>query len=29
VCDIDEFKADDFVIEGYDPHPKIPMDMAV
>ncbi|XP_046635299.1 thymidylate synthase-like isoform X3 [Daphnia pulicaria] len=29
VSDIDDFKADDFVLEGYDPHPKIPMDMSV
>ncbi|XP_059350281.1 thymidylate synthase-like isoform X2 [Daphnia carinata] len=29
VSDIDDFKAEDFVLEGYDPHPKIPMDMAV
>lgn len=29
VPDIDDFKAEDFVLEGYDPHPKIPMDMAV
>lgn len=29
VSDIDDFKSDDFVIEGYEPHPKISMDMAV
>ena len=29
ICDIDEFKFDDFILEGYDPHPKIAMDMAV
>ena len=26
---IEDFKAEDFVLEGYDPHPKIHMDMAV
>ena len=29
VSEIDDFKAEDFVVEGYDPHPKIQMDMAV
>lgn len=29
VHDIDDFKAEDFELIGYDPHPKIAMDMAV
>ena len=29
VSNIDDFQANDFEIEGYDPHPKIAMDMAV
>ncbi len=29
VTDIDDFKTEDFVVDGYDPHPKIAMDMAV
>jgi dihydrofolate reductase/thymidylate synthase len=29
VRDIDSFQFSDFTIEGYDPHPKIAMDMAV
>lgn len=29
VDSIDDFTMDDFVLEGYKPHPKIPMDMAV
>lgn len=29
VKDIDDFKFEDFEIVGYNPHPKIPMDMAV
>ena len=29
VRDIDGFTADDVTLEGYDPHPKIAMDMAV
>nr|XP_006825075.1 PREDICTED: thymidylate synthase-like [Saccoglossus kowalevskii] len=26
---IDDFRYEDFELEGYSPHPKIPMDMAV
>lgn len=26
---IDDFKYEDFIIKGYEPHPKIEMDMAV
>jgi thymidylate synthase len=29
VAAVDEFVAEDFVLSGYDPHPKIAMDMAV
>ena len=29
VEDINSFKFEDFLIEGYNPHPKIKMDMAV
>ncbi len=29
VTDIDDFQFDDFILEGYKPHPKIKMDMAV
>ena len=28
-CSIDDFKADDFEMVGYNPHPKIDMEMAV
>lgn len=29
VNSIDDFKYDDFVLDGYNPYPKIPMQMAV
>ena len=29
VASIDDFHADDFELVGYDPHPKIAMDMSV
>jgi thymidylate synthase len=29
VADVDDFSFDDFMLEGYDPHPPIKMDMAV
>lgn len=29
VKDIDDFKASDFQLDGYKPHPKISMEMAV
>lgn len=29
VSNIMDFTAENFVLEGYDPHPKIQMDMAV
>lgn len=29
VKEIDDFRFEDFVIQGYKPHPKIQMDMAV
>jgi thymidylate synthase len=29
VADIDDFKSEDFVVEGYDPHPSIAMKMSV
>ena len=29
INDIDDFTFEDFLLEGYDPHPKIAMDMAV
>lgn len=29
VTDINSFKSEDFVLEDYDPHPKIVMEMAV
>ncbi len=29
VGDIDDFKFEDFIIEGYKPYPKIQMDMAI
>ena len=29
VTDINDFKYEDFDLQGYDPHPRIAMDMAV
>ena len=29
IDNIDDFKAEDFKVIGYQPHPKIPMEMAV
>ena len=29
VTDIDDFKSEDFVVEGYNPHPSIAMKMSV
>lgn len=29
VIDIDDFKAEDIILNGYDPHPKLAMEMAV
>ena len=29
ITSIEDFDASDFLLEGYDPHPKISMDMAV
>lgn len=29
VATIDDFKYEDFIIKGYNPHPKIDMEMAV
>lgn len=29
VSDINDFQFDDFELIGYNPHPKVPMDMAV